>query len=401
MSYQDNNHLGDEILDLVQQAFDSMNFQGLSEEIGKSINQALEESRRKMQQAQHTAATGHWVQDGQGRTQEAEERPSEEPEKAPAVRKRLPIKQVGRISNQVSMLLGGAGVGIGSLTTFFVTTMSAASGYPEGVTLGLAFFLPLTLLSGWLFAHGLFGKQRLERLNQYVRAMRGVPYISVAELSARTGISEKRVVKDLKKMIQLGIFPQGHLNQKEDYFMLDDVSYQQYRQAYDNYLEMERKKDVESKLSEEEKEVRAMLATGENYIAQIRAANDAIPGEEVSRKLDRLEFVISRIFEAVQKYPEKRSELERFLEYYMPTTLKLVNTYQMLDEQQVQGENITTAKAEIERTLDSINTAYEKLYDDMFREVAWDVSTDISVMENMFAREGLKQEDFKTSTLGS
>jgi len=164
---------------------------------------------------------------------------------------------------------------------------------------------------------------------------------------------------------------------------------------------MERKKDVESKLSEEEKEVRAMLATGENYIAQIRAANDAIPGEEVSRKLDRLEFVISRIFEAVQKYPEKRSELERFLEYYMPTTLKLVNTYQMLDEQQVQGENITTAKAEIERTLDSINTAYEKLYDDMFREVAWDVSTDISVMENMFAREGLKQEDFKTSTLGS
>ncbi|MBQ9562582.1 MAG: 5-bromo-4-chloroindolyl phosphate hydrolysis family protein [Lachnospiraceae bacterium] len=401
MSTQDNNQLGDQILNLVQKAFDSMDFQGLSEEIGKSINRALEESRQKMRQAQQAAATGRWSVDDQGRTSDAGEQPAAQTAAQPTVRKRLPIKQVGRISNQVSMLIGGLGMSIGALTTFFVTMMSSASQYPGGVALGLGFFLPVTLLFGALFGKGFIGKRRLDRLNQYVRAMKGVPYISVAELSSRTGISEKQVVKDLKKMIAIGIFPQGHLNQKEDYFMLDDVSYQQYREAYANYLEMEKQKDVESKLSQEEKEVRAMLATGENYITQIRAANDAIPGVEVTQKLDRLEFIISRIFEAVQKYPEKRSELERFLEYYMPTTLKLVNTYKMLDEQPVQGENIKTAKAEIEKTLDSINTAYEKLYDDMFQAVAWDISTDISVMENMFAREGLKQEDFKTTTLGS
>ncbi|MBR1758189.1 MAG: 5-bromo-4-chloroindolyl phosphate hydrolysis family protein [Lachnospiraceae bacterium] len=389
--------VGGQLMNVIQEAFDTMNFSNLDKDISAIINNALDDSREKMRQVQYTAQTGRRPdpnQRRQGTASGTTQAPAKE-------RRRLPIKQVGKVSNNILMGLGGAGLGINGLSSLMVTTYSLVAGDPEGVAIGLGFFLPVAIICGVLFGKGLVGKRRLDRLNEYVRAMKGVPYISVEELAKRTGYSEKKVVKDLKKMIQIGIFPQGHLNQKEDYFMMDDVSYQQYREAYNNDLEMERQKDMEAQIPDEEKELRAIIATGENYISQIRKANDAIPGKEVSEKLDRLEFIIARIFEALQKYPEKRSEMERFMEYYMPTTLKLVNTYKMLDEQPVQGENITTAKAEIEKTLDSINVAYEKLYDDMFQQVAWDISTDISVMENMFKREGLKEEEFKTSTMGS
>ena len=328
----------------------------------------------------------------------AKETPAQQQAARPAERKRLPINRVGQRTNQVRILAGTMGLAYGSFMTIAAASNSSSS--PQQL-IALVFFIPLSVISGTVLGKGIKGKRMLERLDKYVHAMHGIPYISVAELSERTGIREKRVVKDLKQMIESGVFPQGHLNEKEDYFMLDDASYEQYREAYARYLEAERQRDIEDQISEEEKQVRAMVATGENYISQIRAVNDVIPGREVSEKLDRLEFVTGRIFEAVQKYPEKRGDLERFMEYYMPTTLKLVNTYKLLDEQPVQGENILSAKAEIERSLDSINTAYEKLYDDMFKDVAWDISTDISVMENMFAREGLKEKDFKTTTTGS
>ena len=77
----------------------------------------------------------------------------------------------------------------------------------------------------------------------------------------------------------------------------------------------------------------------------------------------------------------------------MPTTEKLVNAYRELDEQTIQGENITKAKGEIARTLDTINEAYEKLYDSMYVDVAMDVSSDIAVLKTLFAQEGLAGDE--------
>lgn len=83
------------------------------------------------------------------------------------------------------------------------------------------------------------------------------------------------------------------------------------------------------------------------------------------------------------------------MEYYLPTTIKLLQAYQDLDAQPVQGENIISSKKEIEKTLDTLNRAFEKLLDDLFQETAWDVSTDISVLHTMLAQEGLTEDGLK------
>lgn len=87
-------------------------------------------------------------------------------------------------------------------------------------------------------------------------------------------------------------------------------------------------------------------------------------------------------------------ETRKFIEYYMPTTLKLVNAYKEFDAQPIQGDNIIKSKKEIESTLDTINEAFVNLFDSLFEDVAMDISTDISVLQTMLAQEGLTGRDF-------
>ena len=109
----------------------------------------------------------------------------------------------------------------------------------------------------------------------------------------------------------------------------------------------------------------------------------------MSEKLYRLESTMDRIVEQVRQNPSSAPELRKLMSYYLPTTVKLLKAYKELDKQTVSGENITNTKQEIEDALDTINDAFENLLDSLFQNMAWDVSSDISVMQTMFAQDGL------------
>ena len=93
--------------------------------------------------------------------------------------------------------------------------------------------------------------------------------------------------------------------------------------------------------------------------------------------------------------PDKLPDIEKFTEYYLPTTLKLVNTYRDFEKEPIQGDNIKKAKEEINQTLNTIIRAFENLLDSMYEDVAMDISTDISVLETMLKQEGLTDSDFQ------
>ena len=104
---------------------------------------------------------------------------------------------------------------------------------------------------------------------------------------------------------------------------------------------------------------------------------------------------MQKIFDRVKEDPGSLEDIRKLMEYYLPTTVKLLDAYQQLESQPVQGENIKNSKEEIEKTLDTLNVAFEKLLDSLFEDVAWDVSTDISVLHTMLAQEGLTEDGFK------
>lgn len=132
----------------------------------------------------------------------------------------------------------------------------------------------------------------------------------------------------------------------------------------------------------------AVLNEGYKYIDELNLANDMIEDETVSLQIDRMVDVAKRIFEFVEANPEKAGQIRKFMNYYLPTTLKLLNSYFKLTRQNVDGKNISDTITEIERILYTIVKAFEKQLDALFQDEAIDVSTDITVLENM-----LKQED--------
>ena len=125
---------------------------------------------------------------------------------------------------------------------------------------------------------------------------------------------------------------------------------------------------------------------------ELRRVNDAIPDEEMTDKISRLEAVSAKIFEQARTDPDKLPQMRKFMDYYLPTSLKLLNTYAELDRQGIEGDNITESKHRIELTMDTLVKAFENQLDRLFASDALDVSTDIDVMQNMLRADGLTDD---------
>jgi 5-bromo-4-chloroindolyl phosphate hydrolysis protein len=282
-----------------------------------------------------------------------------------------------------------------SIFTSFFSVFSTTS----FITLGLLFFS--FVLSGALALRGISLRKRVKRFKHYVNTLKSNKFCSIEELALSIRKKNKYVVRDLRKMIDLGMFPQAHIDDKKTYFMINDEVYEEYLNSQEalkrrKEAELKRQEELNKEINDPEKrKLRYTLELGNSYIEQIKTANDVINREEISAKLSRLENIVSQIFKYLENNPKKLSEVNKFTNHYLPITLKLVNAYKELNDQPVQGENITSAKNEIEKTIDTINSAFEKLLDDLFGEVALDISTDISVLETLFTQEGLTKNDFK------
>lgn len=311
-----------------------------------------------------------------------------------AFRNRMP----GSISGLVYTIIGLI-LGIPMLILDIVAIIIGATGYIVLSDFAIAFsiLMPLTLAVLGMMGYGIVLRRRARRFARYRDAMGSADFCTVAKLAETVGATQERTKKDLKKMISSGACPQGHLDRGETCFMVDNKTYNEYLEAEREYTiraEAARAEEQKKQVDPKEAELEAVRKEGSGYLQQIRAVNDVLPGEVISEKLDRLENVAERIFECVRQHPEKLPDIRRFMRYYMPTTLKLVKSYEEFETQPVQGENITKAKEEIERALDTINTAFENLLDTLFADDALDVSADISTLETMLKQEGLTGSDF-------
>lgn len=146
-------------------------------------------------------------------------------------------------------------------------------------------------------------------------------------------------------------------------------------------------------------ELDKMISDGQKAIAEMKRLDDAIEDEKISQDIRRLETVSQQIFDNVKADPGKLPQIRQFMDYYLPTTLKLLNAYDRMDSTGVAGDNITGTKEKVENMMDTIVTAFEKQLDGLFGEYAMDISTDIAVMENLLAREGLAGNQMEAQTI--
>lgn len=313
------------------------------------------------------------------------------------------MEKKGNVSGTLCTVFGGIGLGfsgLGLLIQSLLTILGTAS--------LSALILPGVFSAIFLemIFYGNGQKNRLKRAEKYLELCGTKMYGVINEMARYTGKSVRFVRRDLRRMLKAGMFPDGHLDEKETCFMLNDVIYHQYLETEKAYLvqkeiaeqkkeqEIPKNESPESTQSDREQELHSMVAEGMEYIRHLRELNDEIEGEVISGKLYQLENLLKEIFNRVQEHPEQMHRMHKLMEYYLPTMLKLVEQYAEFDRMSSPGEDVQEAKAEIEKTLDMINQAFVTLLNNLFRDAAFDASADAQVLQTMLAKEGLTESDF-------
>lgn len=446
MAKEDWGNLGDEIKNLVESAIDSKDYQALNKSLEKTVNSALNSVEESLRRAGVTYRSNRTEAPYRSRNDTAgdlnrkdtvhepyhsKEREnskhvsyqsrnrstspqdpwrSRNTQKPPQVVKNAPIygstfglQGAGIAFSIIGWLLtGGLGLAILILLLIAILTGTMAFGY----TLSIGIMAPIFLCSCLMTWKGMKLLGRLKRFRTYTRQLGGRTYCSVKELAGCIGKSESYVRKDLRMMIEKRMFRQGHLDKAGSCLMVTEEAWNQYLDAEKQLaLREAEQKRIRQKQQEEAREqkekldrvpddVKNVIAQGRAYLQKIKESNEAIPDEEISAKISRMELIVEKILDRVQGHPELLGDLSKFMEYYLPTTVKLLGAYEELDAQPVQGANIVNSKKEIEDSLDTINHAFENLLDGFFQDTAWDISSDISVLQMMLAQEGLTEDGF-------
>lgn len=223
--------------------------------------------------------------------------------------------------------------------------------------------------------------RRLKRYAKYLAVLGDYEAMSLEQLSRTLGFSRGQVERDLEKMLDQGYFgPAAYLNMELGYLFRSGKAME----------EMRAKQAAQAAQTPKEAE--------EGYsgiLRKIRRANDAIADPALSAKIDRLEEITARIFRAVEEDPKKAGRIDTFLNYYLPTTQKLLDSYAEFEAAGVEGENLRQAKGRIESTMDAIVRGFEHQLDELYKADALDVDSDIRVMETMLRRDtATVEEDF-------
>lgn len=450
MDLHDFSDMGNQIKDIVQDAVDSMNFDSLSRDITRTINDTFKTKdnkgfyytprdeqgheihsdgqpgaseytnyqtgstkRRTSYTNYRKPGTSSYTYDNSQNCQNGNARPYQSSNTTKPAKK-ASVYDVGFpvTKNPPGSVLGTALMSVGISLSVLCGVAELAfggcalliPGMREDFLMRMFAVAPVLVASLGLSVYGNGLRGRVNRFKAYLGALKGKTFASFKELSGVVGKSEKYVCKDVTHMIEDHFFLEGHVDEQKTCLMVNNDIYQQYLLAQESLKERSQnaanaKTDAQTQAQMDE--FQKIIAEGKRYMTRIREANDAIPDTEISNKLYRMELIVGKIFDYVAKHPEQIGQLRRFMDYYMPTTDKLVNAYKDFDMQPIQGENIKKAKTEIAATLDTINEAYEKLYDSMYAEAVMDVSSDIVVLQTLLAQEGLtgsafdKQEEHK------
>ena len=380
-----------EVQTTIENAVKTSNYQELNQSITRMVNNTL-----KQYQKEHPTTPVH-----------------KKPEQS-AVNQKQTVQETHpelygntggeKVKNILLIVLGGILSGSMAMGLLTVQILQAVMGH-GGIT-STAVTLIGTLAGLGMIYGGCTGLGRLKRFKKYVQALGSRTYCDFEHLAGAVGRNVKSVKKDIRYMIRKGWFLEGKTDKKETCLITSTETYRQYtetQKALEQRTEEEKlkrqKKAAAADMEVEKRkninpQVQEVLDKGEAYIRKIHASNDAIPGEEISTKIARMEQIVEQIFRRAEEHPEIIPDLKKMMDYYLPMTVKLLDAYEDMDRQPIQGETICSSKKEIEDTLDTLNEAFEKLLDSVFQDTAWDVSSDISVLHTMLAQEGLTGNDF-------
>lgn len=409
---------GDKIFSMIQESVESMDFEELSHNIQSTIDGAKEEALRQVDKAKEEASKqiDRAKAEASKQMDKAKEEIAKQAERTRGYQNGQSYVNIGHgrkvVSGKIKKnpglysgpaeiavgaaglgIFGGAGIGLGAGTLLGAVAATGA------VFASAATLIPLTILSALLLGKGIFCSKRARRIRRYSGIWTGKPYIMIKDLEEKVTWGRKRILKDIHFLTQKELLVGGTLDKDETCLMLTEESRQQYAQAMEAKRIREEQETKAKELEEamenasfEQREVFRIKKEGQEYLKRLADYKVHIQAEQMRQKIEQMEVLAARIFVCASEHPESISQTDKLFKYYFPSVMKLLKVYQDVEGQPIQGENIKKTKKEIENSLDTMNQALEKLFDEMFQNVAMDISSDIQVLEVMLKQDGLTED---------
>ena len=219
---------------------------------------------------------------------------------------------------------------------------------------------------------GLRRRKQVRTFRSYLAMIGSRTTISISALSSTLGTSPAKVRDTLEDMLDDGFFPQGYLDYGSDRLVLTSDGIPDPPKEEEKPAQEEPAEDPQNAILDE-----------------IRAINADIDNPKLNQQIDRIGVITAKVFEYQRSHPQKSNQLHSFLSYYLPTTLKILRAYAQLEDQEVDGENISAAMERIEGMMDKVVEGFEKQLDQLFQGDALDITADVEVLERMLAKDGL------------
>lgn len=229
-----------------------------------------------------------------------------------------------------------------------------------------------------------------KRYDEYEKILRYKSVGLVDDIVEYTKSSEITVINDLTRAIEDKLIPQGHFGRDNLIFMVSDKVNEMYlskKAVYDRYYRKQSEERL--RMKERTKEISKILDEGNRYLEKIHDCNDLIDDKSISQDIAQIETLTSTIFREVDINPQYSEKIGLLINYYLPTTEKLLDTYISLSEEKTTSRTKERSKKDIEKSLSMIIKSFEGILDKFYQEQEMDVASDISTMEIMMKQEGL------------
>lgn len=253
--------------------------------------------------------------------------------------------------------------------------------------------LAIVVGGGAMVFSGRRGKRKEAAFKRCMTVSGTTGIVKLDDLAQTLGMTEEELEKQIEEMIDRGYYgARAYIDHARGLLVIEP---EQMRDVY----KAEDEAKAAGASAAASAAARASMTEYQKILEQIRTANDEIADENMTKKIHIMEELTAAIFTEVQTHPAKKPQIQRFMNYYLPTTLKLLDSYARIEQQGVSGDNMAKAKADIERIADTLVEGYRKQLDTLYQAEAVDIAGDVSVIENMMRRDGLTgQDDFRIRT---
>ena len=287
------------------------------------------------------------------------------------------ILQSPKENNSSSWLLmiAGALIMAGAVFWGIPSAIQAGGVYPIGTAVASLFG------GGCMLASGIMMKRALQRYSAYLAIIGPNEAVEIETLAKKVGVKPKQAERDLQKMIEKGYFGKSaYINKELGYIFMSSRADEELTRA--RAAAMEKTRETSKKEA-----VKQSAEAYDQILDQIRAVNERIPDPEMTEKINQIESITREIFRAVEQAPEKRGKIDRFMSYFLPTTLKLLESYANLEKTNIDGKNINQSMRSIEIAMDTVVDGFRHQLDELYKSDAVSIETEVDVLTKMINRE--------------